>query len=207
MPNVPFGTEARQPIIPLSLENLDLARAREFIIDYRNNKAYVKNKNGDLIDFANSSTVLQYLETYIEQRPTVILDCLIIERDGQKYSIRQSFIDIYNRMVALDNKEYYYAASDSDGGTALVTKKLTNSLRFMDDGNTVFTFDGSGSRPATFDINDDLKLFSASEGGEITGEVEVAKTITLANGVSFGTSFPSRPVEGQIFIRLTENVG
>lgn len=195
-----FNSTGRQPIIALSLENVDIARIREFIIDYTQNKAYIKNENGDLLDISASDKLYEYLKDYILKHPDIILNVTIKISDEEQKTIQESFEYIYNSLKKLESKEYLYAGSITDGGPASIAEKTDHSITFTKSIDNKGSFDGSNDH--ILNISDD-GLFRKS-GGIVSGNMILKKKLMLSDNVSYGMELPETGEEGQIFVLLNE---
>lgn len=201
MPEGNFNSKGRQPIIPLSLENIDIARIREFVIDYTQNKAYVKNENGELLDISASDKLFEYLKEYLKNHPEIILNVTIIIPGEEQKTIQESLDYIYNAIIKLEQKEYLYAGSTTDGGPASIAEKTEHSISFTNSDNSE-SFDGSDDH--ILNLSED-GIFKKS-GGYINGDMIPKKKLMLADNVSFGMELPETGEEGQIFVLLNELV-
>lgn len=196
-----FNDEDRQPIIPLSMENIDLAKIKEFIINYKTNQAYIKKADGSLIDIYSSINVFEFIKQYLLNHPDVILDITIIDINGNTKTIRQTFDDICNQIIALQEKKYLYAGSKSDGGSANRAEKVNHNINFKKSNcNTVF----NGLKDEILNIAE-LGLFRKS-GGYINGPMIPKQKFILTEKISYGKKLPDTGEEGQFFILLIEDV-
>ena len=198
-----FNINDRQPIIPLSLEDIDISRSKEFIFDYDNNIAYIKLSNGSLFNITESDTSLEHVKRYLEDNQDIILNVTIKSKDSEEYRTIQENVDyIYMLIQEFSNKKFNYAGSTTDGGNANSASKVSHSIKFIKPDNSETTFDGSEN--VNIDLTK-LNLFKKS-GGRIDGPMKPMQKFLLGNGISYGSKLPNTGVEGQIFILLDENI-
>lgn len=204
MTDIKFEDKTRQPTIPLSLENVDLARAREFILDYTTQQAWIKNEKGELLNIFSSPDIFEYIKEYILKHPDMILSVIIRCTDGEKEfenTVELTLHDIYNKLYALITKEYNYAGSKTNGGPAVIAKKVNHSLNINTEDGTIFY---NGENDESMDIKGE-GLFKKT-GGYVNGPMTALKTFLLAKNISYGLNakFPENPEEGEVFIRLIQ---
>lgn len=201
-----FNKRDRQPIIPLSLEafsnDATLARAKEFIIDYVNSVAYIKIDNGSLLNITASESTLEFVKQYLLDHPEIILSITTTDNSGVTRTLQESFDYIYSQIVKLENKEYLYAGSTTDGGPANRAEKVEHGITIKETGSDSTYFDGSDNKQSNISR---LNLFSRS-GGTLNGDMVPKKKFLLGEGISYGMTLPPTGVEGQVFILLREEV-
>ena len=199
-----FSVSDRQPIIPLSLEaisnNATLARAKEFIIDYVNNVAYIKIDDGSLLNITSKST-LEFVKRYLLDHPEIILSVTIVDNNNIR-TLQESFDYIYSQIVNLENKKYLYAGSTTNGGSANRAEKVEHGITFKETGSSSTYFDGSDNKQSNISR---LNLFSKS-GGNLNGNMIPKKKFLLGENISYGMTLPKTGIEGQLFILLKEEV-
>lgn len=203
-----FDEKCRQPIIPLSIEDINIAKAREFVIDYKNNQAFIKINDGRLLSITESTNILEYFKQYLLNHPEILLSVTIIDEDGNTTTLQETFDDIFNKMTLLNKKEYLYAGSATAGGSASVTEKVNHSFTITDSGGYREVFDSTQDK--AIDIGS-RNMFSKS-GGFIDGSMLPKKKFLLKETKiqteikSYGMRLPDTGTEGQIFILLKEEV-
>lgn len=194
--------EGRQPIIPLSLEDVEDARLKEFIFDYTNNIAYVKLADGTLFNITESETSVQFVKQYLEENPDLILDVTVKSDSDEDKTIQESIDYIYTLIQEFSKKEFKYAGSPSDGGPANRADKVNNSISFKQSDVSTTSFNGEESQKVNITT---MGLFKKT-GGYINGPMIPKKKFLLGENVTYGLTLPKTGVEGQIFILLKEDV-
>jgi hypothetical protein len=194
--------EDRRPISPLSLENIEDSRPKEFIFDYTNNIAYVKLADGTLFNITESETSVQFVKQYLDKNPDLILDVTIKSDLDEDKTIQESINYIYNLIQEIRKKEFKYAGSPSDGGPANRADKVNHSIDFKQSDASIVSFDGEESQKVNLTT---AGLFKKS-GGYINGPMIPKKKFLLSENITYGLTLPKTGVEGQIFILLKEDV-
>lgn len=196
--------EDRQPIIPLSLENVQNARPKEFIFDYANNIAYIKLADGTLFNITESEASLEFVKQYLEENPDIILEVTVKSEDESETdkTIQESVDYIYTLIQEFSKKEFKYAGSPTDGGPANRANKVNHAISFKESDSSITSFNGEESKKVNIST---LGLFQKA-GGIITGPMIPKKKFLLGENASYGLTLPKTGVEGQIFILLKEDV-
>ena len=196
--------EDRQPIIPLSLENLQNARSKEFIFDYVNNIAYIKLADGTLFNITESESSLEFVNQYLEENPDLILQVTIKSEDeyAEDKTIEESVNYIYTLIQEFSKKEFKYAGSNTDGGPANRANKVNHSLSIKESSTSTTLFNGEESRKVNITTIGLLK----KTGGYVSGPMIPKKKFLLGENASYGFTLPKTGVEGQIFILLKEDI-
>lgn len=194
-----FNEEKRSPTLPLSIENKELARKCEFLIDYNTNIIYAKNEDGEFIDLIHSEATWKDIAAYLKKTPDSLTSILIQTPDGEWKTIQESFAEVYAQVLELSKKEYRYAGSETVGGNAFLAKRLNNYLNIIntDGSNTIY----NGSENAFSEIVD---IYPRS-GGHIHGDVDLKGKLILTEGVMYGTELPEIGTDGQLFILIETN--
>lgn len=192
-----FKDTDRSPIIPLSFENKDLSRIKEFIIDYINNSAYIKTENGSYVNVLTSENTLNEVGEFIKSNPDMLLNAKIITSEGEK-TIQESFSEIYATLIELSTKTFKYAGSDTNGGAAFSAERLNSFLTIKNTDGTTTVYNGEANQTATIS-----NIYSRS-GGPISGDVSLKRRLILTEDVMYGTKLPDTGVDGQLFILLEE---
>ena len=194
--------KGRQPIIPLSLENADLARSKEFIFDFINNIAYIKLVDGTLFNVTESESSLNYVKQYLIDNPDIILNVVIKSEASDNKTFQESIDYIYDLLDKLEKREFNYAGSKTDGGPANKANKVNHSITLVSDSGSI---EFNGEKSKSLDIGTATGLFK-NTGGYINGPFIPKNKFLLANGFSYGKTLPTTGVEGQLFILLKEEV-
>lgn len=195
--------EDRQPIIPLSYEEVEKARPKEFVFDYTNNIAYVKLANGTLFNITESEASLQFVKQYLEDNPDLILGVTVKPEDGSdERTIQESVDHIYVLIQEFNKKEFKYAGSPADGGPANRANKVKNSISFVESSSSTTSFNGEESKKVNISTLGLLK----KTGGYVNGPMIPKKKFLLTENATYGLTLPKTGVEGQIFILLKEDV-
>lgn len=194
-----FNSKARQPIIPLYVEDIDFARSKEFVMNYDTNQAYIKKQDGTLIDICSSSSTFEYIKQYLLDNPDIILS-VTITLNNTTDTIKETFNDIYNRIIKLDKREHLYAGSRTNGGPASTAEMVNHSITIEDYIKNIY----NGSIERVVNIST-LNLFRRS-GGYVIGPMTAKKNFLLAKNKSYGFELPETGEEGQIFILLKDDI-
>ena len=199
-----FNIEDRQPIIPLSLDDVNLARSKEFIFDYTNNIAYIKLEDGSLFNITESETNLEFVKQYLKNNSDILLKVDIkIEGDHENNKNFQENIDhIYNLIDMLRRKEFKYACSSTDGGPANRADKVNHSLTVKESSISETLFNGEEDSKVNIT---NMRLLKKT-GGIVNGPMIPKQKFLLAENSSYGFTLPETGVEGQIFILLKEDI-
>lgn len=197
-----FNEEKRSPTLPLSMENKELARNCEFLIDYSTNLIYVKNEDGEFIDLIHSEATWNDVAEYLKTTPDTLTSILIQNPEGEWKSIQETFAYVYSITLELSNKKYRYAGSETAGGAAYTAKRLNSYLNIINHQGDNIIY--NGSEDASVEIKD---VYSTS-GGNINGDVDLLGKLILTMSTdshpegSYGTKLPETGVDGQIFILI-----
>lgn len=194
--------EGRIPISPLSLEDIENARPKEFIFDYANNIAYLKLVDGSLFNITESETSVQFVKQYLEEHPDLILDVIIKTNSDEDRTIQESIDYIYALIQELGKKEFKYAGSVSDGGPANRADKVNHSIDFKQSDVSEISFNGEESKKVNITTMGLLK----KSGGYINGPMIPKNKFLLSENITYGLTLPKTGVEGQIFILLKEDL-
>lgn len=191
-----FEKKGRIPVVPLSYEFKELAKIRELIVNYSTGDVYIKTDSGDIVNICASETIMQNFAEYLENNPDILSNITIRTPDGSEDDIQATLERFYEIIDRIDKKEFKYAGSDSDGGSANSAKRTVNTLQLIESGSThVF----NGSEPVAVDFT---KYFKTS-GGTISGAVTLEDKLILTEGQMYGTSLPTTGKEGQLFFLIT----
>lgn len=197
-----FNEEKRSPTLPLTMENKELARNCEFLIDYATNIIYVKNEDGKFIDLIHSEATWIDIMEYLKKTPDSLTSILIQTPDGEWKTIQESFAEVYAIVLELSKKEYRYAGSETVGGNAFLAKRLNSYLNIIntDGSNTIY----NGSE----DVSSEIVDIYPRSGGHIQGNVDLIGKLILTMSTdshpegSYGTELPETGVDGQLFILI-----
>ena len=191
-----FNEKKRMPTLPLSMENKELARNSEFLIDYTTNIIYVKNTDGEFINLLHSEATLNDVAEYLKTTPEALTSIIIQTPDGEWKTIQESFAEVYAIVLELSKREYRYAGSETDSGNAFIAKRLNSYLSITNtDGSTTIY---NGSENASSEIVD---VYHRS-GGHIEGDVDLKGKLILTEGITYGTKLPETGTDGQLFILI-----
>lgn len=193
-----FESKGRLPVVPLSYEFKDLAKAREFIVDYSTGDAYVCTDNGDIINICASKNTMEKFAEYLKRNPDIVANIIVKTTDGEEATLRETFDRFYEILNKLNNKSFLYAGSSTDGGAATSAEKLNHSLTVLEDDNSS-EFNGSA------DIDIDLTKYYKNTGGEITGTVILMDSLIFTENQMYGTELPSTGTEGQLFFLISND--
>ena len=197
-----FNEKKRSPTLPLSMENKELARKCEFLIDYTTNIIYVKNEDGEFIDLIHSEATWNDISTYLKTTPDTLTGIAIQNPGGEWKTIQESFAYVYATVLELSKKEYRYAGSETVSGNAFIANRLNSYLNIITpQGDNVIY---NGSEDASVEIKDVYKR----SGGHINGDVDLLGKLILTMCTtehpegSYGTELPETGVDGQLFILI-----
>lgn len=197
-----FSETKRLPILPLEMENKELAKNCEFLIDYTTNIIYVKNIDGEFIDLIHSEATWEDIEVYLKSIPNTLTSILIQTPDGEWKTIQETFAYVYATVLELSKKEYRYAGSETVGGPAYNAKRLNSFLNIITPNSDNIIYNGSE------DTNIEIKDVYTRSGGNIQGDVDLIGKLILSMSTSdhpegsYGTVLPETGTEGQLFILI-----
>lgn len=197
-----FNEEKRSPTLPLTMENKELARNCEFLIDYTTDIIYVKNEDGEFIDLIHSEATWEDIEAYLKSTPDSLTSILIQTPNGEWKTIQESFAIVYAEVLELSKKEYRYAGSDTVGGNAFSAKGLNSYLNIINTDSSSTIYNGSE------DIISEIADIYPRSGGHIEGDVDLIGKLILTMATAdhpegcYGTELPETGVDGQLFILI-----
>lgn len=197
-----FNEKKRSPTLPLSMENKELARKHEFLIDYSTNLIYAKNEDGDFIDLIHSKATWDDISEYLKKTPDTLTSILIQTPSGEQKTIQETFAYVYATVLELSKKEYRYAGSETVGGYAYSAERLNSYLNIITPQGDNVIYNGSE------DVSVEIKDVFMRSGGHINGDVDLLGKLILTMATSshpegsYGTKLPETGVDGQMFILI-----
>ena len=197
-----FNEKNRSPILPLSMENKELARNCEFVIDYNTNLIYAKNADGEFIDLIHSEATWNDISEYLKSTPDTLTSILIRTHTGEQKTIQETFAHIYATVLELSKKEYKYAGSETTSGIAYSAERLNSYLNIITPQEDNIIYNGSEN------VSVEIKDVYTRSGGHINGDVDLLGKLILTMATSshpegsYGTKLPETGVDGQIFILI-----
>lgn len=192
-----FEVKARLPVVPLSYDSRDLAKIREFIVDYTTGDAYVKTDSGELINICASKTTMENFAEYLKANPDIIANIIVRTPDGTEETIEATFAKFYEILDKIDTKSFLYAGSATDGGPATSAERLNHTLTIHEE-NKSSQYNGSAN------VSVDLSNYYKKTGGEINGDVTIGELLILTEGQMYGTELPPTGTEGQLFFLIAD---